>query len=77
MPANLFAAIRPKSLVVVGANHAGEFIRGYSPDVVGRRRGESCRRIHSPLFAPCPHKISWDNRPIVSLAGVGRIVGVW
>ena len=41
---------------VVGANHAGEFIRRYSPHA--------------------PHKISWDNRPIVSLAGVGRIVGV-
>lgn len=32
------------------------------------------------LFAairPGPHNISWDNTDIVSLAGVGRIVGVW
>jgi hypothetical protein len=41
---------------VVGANHAGEFIRRYSPQV--------------------GNKISWDNTDIVSLAGVGRIVGV-
>jgi hypothetical protein len=40
MLANSFAAIRPMSQVVVGANHAGEFIRRYSPQVVGRRRGE-------------------------------------
>ena len=31
----------------VGANHAGEFIRCYSPPC---RRGESCRRIYSQLF---------------------------
>ena len=53
----------PANSWVVGANHAGEFIRRYSPHVVvganhagefiGRRRGESCRRIYSPLFAPC------------------------
>jgi hypothetical protein len=42
MPANSFAAIRPDD-----TNHAGEFIRRYSP-----RRYESCRRIYSPLFAP-------------------------
>jgi hypothetical protein len=52
MPANSFAAIRPDD-----TNHAGEFIRRYSP-----RRYESCRRIHSPLFArdvatPRDHRI--------------------
>ena len=43
----------------VRANHAGEFIRRYSPVRTPRRmysgatqrKGESCRRIHSPLFA--------------------------
>ncbi len=41
--------------------------------VVGANNtGEFIRR-YSPH---APHKISWDNTPIVSLAGVGRIVGV-
>jgi hypothetical protein len=53
MPANLFAAIRPHVVAanhVVGANHASEFIRCYSPPC---RSGESCRefiRCYSPLF---------------------------
>jgi hypothetical protein len=54
---NSFTAIRPQGVWVaghVGANQAGEFIRRYAPTGCrggGARKGESCRRIHSPLFA--------------------------
>ncbi len=80
-PGYIVGVDTPLVPTVVGANHAGEFIRRYSPDadaavrrsaavrpsaavrragvyrrcryIVGThgRRGESCRRIHSPLFA--------------------------
>ena len=48
MPANLFAAIRPCEVTSeVGANHAGEFIRRYSPvgsDVANERLCALCVR---------------------------------
>jgi hypothetical protein len=77
--------------VPVGANHAGECIRRYSPDTTcapvrrpgacpsvgsgyivdthGTRRGESCRRIHSPLFA----RYDACTGPSVGGVSVGRV----